>query len=486
MKISTAANLVAFSCYVSSISVAADDQQQRQACTSDADCTGGATVEDGPGAYCSMVDNTCLAAGDCTALEDCTENLSNIFAVPMCLGTMYCMEDADASSPGRCVNICLGTPSTCDALDACVEAGLLEGECCPTTDGTFLACCFADPDNNGTEEEDTVATDPEDSPAEDDSLMNEMMMGDADAVVPGTLPEADPTEGGDNPGSPVADDSPADADDSIPGTMPADPDESGENPDSPVVEDDFPADVDLLVPPGTIIESGSITMIAIRCLADSDCNTSQDNSDYYCAAGTCLPQGGCLLDTDCMNPSNYGIKDTKCVGYLFCDTSVNLCARECTGFDCPGEVPATECSVTGCDTRIACQGSVNCIVDNCDANCKGIFFDSSGTVLEECTGGKGGNVNVDAASTASGSSTADSTSPATDVTTTADDATTGTVNDVSTPASAASVAASDTPEAAAAASSATVSIFNRVNFLSASLICTMVVVAMTGLVVGII
>eukprot|EP00751_Fragilariopsis_kerguelensis_P035532 CAMPEP_0170949974 /NCGR_PEP_ID=MMETSP0735-20130129/29630_1 /TAXON_ID=186038 /ORGANISM="Fragilariopsis kerguelensis, Strain L26-C5" /LENGTH=444 /DNA_ID=CAMNT_0011360211 /DNA_START=112 /DNA_END=1442 /DNA_ORIENTATION=- len=444
MKISTAANLVAFSCYVSSISVAADDQQQRQACTSDADCTGGATVEDGPGAYCSMVDNTCLAAGDCTALEDCTENLSNIFAVPMCLGTMYCMEDADASSPGRCiykftrseystkqhifvsnttfqntmkisiagaivafsyatvyadaqqqrqactsdadcagdatvedgpgdycsmvdntcmaagdctgladctenlsnifavpmclgtmycmedaasssqgrcVNICLGTPSTCDALDACVEAGLLEGECCPTTDGTFLACCFADPDNNGTEEEDPVATDPDDnSPAEDDSLMNEMMMGDADAVVPGTLPEADPTEGGNNPGSPVADDSPADADDSIPGTMPADPDESGENPDSPVVEDDFPADVDLLVPPGTIIESGSITMIAIRCLADSDCNTSQDNSDYYCAAGTCLPQGGCLLDTDCMNPSNYGIKDTKCVGYLFCDT----------------------------------------------------------------------------------------------------------------------------------------------------------------------
>jgi len=484
MKISIAGAIVAFS-YAT---VYADAQQQRQACTSDADCAGDATVEDGPGDYCSMVDNTCMAAGDCTGLADCTENLSNIFAVPMCLGTMYCMEDAASSSQGRCVNICLGTPSTCDALDACVEAGLLEGECCPTTDGTFLACCFADPDNNGTEEEDPVATDPDDnSPAEDDSLMNEMMMGDADnAVVPGTLPEADPTEGGNNPGSPVADDSPADADDSIPGTMPADPDESGENPDSPVVEDDFPADVDLLVPPGTIIESGSITMIAIRCLADSDCNTSQDNSDYYCAAGTCLPQGGCLLDTDCMNPSNYGIKDTKCVGYLFCDTSVNLCARECTGFDCPGEVPATECSVTGCDTRIACQGSVNCIVDNCDANCKGIFFDSSGTVLEECTGGKGGNVNVDAASTASGSSTADSTSPATDVTTTADDATTGTVNDVSTPASAASVAASDTPEAAAAASSATVSIFNRVNFLSASLICTMVVVAMTGLVVGII
>jgi len=68
---------------------------------------------------------------------------------------------------------------------------------------------------------------------------------------------------------------------------------------------------------------------------------------------------------------------------------MKLCDRNCTGFQCPGDRPATECSVTGCDTRIACQGSVNCVVDNCDADCKGIFFDSAGMVLEECTGGKG-------------------------------------------------------------------------------------------------
>merc|ERR1712161_101280 len=97
----------------------------------------------------------------------------------------------------------------------------------------------------------------------------------------------------------------------------------------------------------------------------------------------------CVTDTDCHNPSNEKFKDTKCVGYLFCDTAVNRCERQCTGFTCPDEVPATDCRVTGCDTRIACQGSVNCVVDTCDANCKGIFFDSSGTVLEECTGGKG-------------------------------------------------------------------------------------------------
>jgi len=132
------------------------------------------------------------------------------------------------------------------------------------------------------------------------------------------------------------------------------------------------------------------------CAVDSDCNTSPDLAavDFYCAAGTCLPQGGCFVDTDCVNPSNEKFKDTKCVGYVFCDTSVNRCDRKCTGFDCPGDVLATECTVTGCETRIGCPGSVNCVVDHCDANCKGLFFDSAGMVLEECAGGKGGGGSV--------------------------------------------------------------------------------------------
>merc|ERR1719491_1649475 len=104
--------------------------------------------------------------------------------------------------------------------------------------------------------------------------------------------------------------------------------------------------------------------IPALCVTDSDCNTSSDSEeDLYCATGTCLPQGGCFVDTDCVNPSNEKFQDTKCVGYLFCDTAVNRCDRQCTGFACPG--------------------SVTCVVDQCDANCKGIFFDSSGTVLEE-------------------------------------------------------------------------------------------------------
>ena len=332
MKIFIAAAIVAFS---SSALVVHADDMQRQACMSDAECTADiATVfRGGPGDYCSTIDNTCVAAGECTALEDCTENMSNIFAVPMCLGDMYCIFDAGMQNGrGRCANICMGTPSTCDAYDACANFGLL-GDCCPTAEGQFLACCVAD---GGTAEEDPIATDPDDSPAEDDSLMNEMMLGDNDAV---------------------------------PGIMPTDPTADGgtdENPDSPVV-----------------------------CAADSECNASPELDIFYCAAGTCLPQGGCLLDTDCVNPSNYGIQDTRCVGYLFCDTTSSdtknpVCARKCTGFQCPGDVPATTCSVTGCDTRIACQGSVNCVVDQCDAECKGIFFDSAGTVLEECTGGKGG------------------------------------------------------------------------------------------------
>eukprot|EP00751_Fragilariopsis_kerguelensis_P045748 CAMPEP_0170992820 /NCGR_PEP_ID=MMETSP0736-20130129/9966_1 /TAXON_ID=186038 /ORGANISM="Fragilariopsis kerguelensis, Strain L26-C5" /LENGTH=59 /DNA_ID=CAMNT_0011418341 /DNA_START=430 /DNA_END=606 /DNA_ORIENTATION=- len=48
------------------------------------------------------------------------------------------------------------------------------------------------------------------------------------------------------------------------------------------------------------------------CVADSDCHTSSPDSeeDFYCATGTCLPQGGCFVDTDCVNPSNEKFKDT--------------------------------------------------------------------------------------------------------------------------------------------------------------------------------
>ena len=88
------------------------------------------------GEYCSTVDGTCMMHGQCASNEDC-DNVGNLFAAVMCVGTMYCVEGA-AGLPRTCSNICDGTPTECSAYEACAE---LEGACCPDKEGEFLTCC---------------------------------------------------------------------------------------------------------------------------------------------------------------------------------------------------------------------------------------------------------------------------------------------------------------------------------------------------------
>ena len=153
------------------------------------------------------------------------------------------------------------------------------------------------------------------------------------------------------------------------------------------------------------------------CTADSDCSEETE----YCAQGTCLTDGRCLSSSDCINPNNFRFQDIKCMGYQYCaftsdtDTAgldrvvdvdvtvlqskstswvgvvVGHCTRKCGAFCEQKQQERTRCSVTGCsdDTitmmRSRCPGIVSCVVDYCDDNCTGIYFDASGSVLTDCT-----------------------------------------------------------------------------------------------------
>jgi len=407
MKFSAAiVNVMALSCAIGCVD--AQLPPTRQDCKSDDDCVGDTLGMFGK--YCSTVDNTCVAAGDCTAVEDCTDNLSNVFAVPMCLGTIYCIEDAGL--PGKCVNICDGTPSTCDAFEACDDAGLA-GECCPNADGKFLACCA------GVTLAPTTVPEsrPEDAfcsmypacidagltadvggeavccPDDEGDFLDCCDGGKVDESVPVIMPSDpnDPVEGDtpvvmpSDPNDPVEGDTPvvmpSDPNDpvegDIPVIMPSDPNDPIEG-DTPVV---MPSDPNDVVEGDTpvIMPSDPNDAVEGDCTSDSDC----DSDTEYCGQGTCLPNGMCTSDTDCVNPANLLLNDKRCVGYLYCNTTINICDRMC-GEQCPGDLLTTECSVTGCDTKNACPGAVNCSPDLCDEDCKGIYYDGAGTVLTEC------------------------------------------------------------------------------------------------------
>merc|ERR1711865_1182983 len=75
--------------------------------------------------------------------------------------------------------------------------------------------------------------------------------------------------------------------------------------------------------------------------------------------------------------------DKKCRGYKFCN-EFKECDRMC-GEPCPGGTGAeeTECTVTGCDTKILCPNSVSCTPDYCQ-DCKGMYFDPLGMVIDGC------------------------------------------------------------------------------------------------------
>ena len=138
-------------------------------CVANEDCAAGE--------YCSTVDGTCLMNGQCASNEDC-DNVGNLYAAVMCVGTMYCVESA-AGLPRMCSNICLGTSQECSAYEAC--AGL-DGACCPDKEGEFLACC-----TEIATTDDAVVTEPTAS----DGITPE---DDADTTASITVPEDEASE----------------------------------------------------------------------------------------------------------------------------------------------------------------------------------------------------------------------------------------------------------------------------------------------------
>eukprot|EP00536_Pseudo-nitzschia_multiseries_P009512 jgi/Psemu1/306576/fgenesh1_kg.266_\ len=116
------------------------------------------------------------------------------------------------------------------------------------------------------------------------------------------------------------------------------------------------------------------------CKSSSDC----DPDTEYCAQGTCLKDGKCKSDWDCKNPDHV-FADVMCIGYQYCNDE-GSCAREC-GIPCPPGQKEAECTTTGCDVDVStCDGAVSCAPDYCN-DCKGVFYDEAGSVIEECTEG---------------------------------------------------------------------------------------------------
>jgi len=134
-------------------------------------------------------------------------------------------------------------------------------------------------------------------------------------------------------------------------------------------------------------EEGACTMICGESVPTTEQNTTTSCSSNsgcdsgYCAQGTCLENGRCLSDSDCKNP-NHVFGDIKCAGYQYCGTD-GFCTRDC-GVACAPGKRETKCITTGCDTIniSSVPGAISCRADYCN-NCKGIFFDAAGFVIDE-------------------------------------------------------------------------------------------------------
>jgi len=405
----------------------------RTKCTTLDDCAGGE--------YCSTVDGTCILNGDCTTVEDCTDNFDNIYASTMCIGTMYCIEDAGL--PGKCHNICMDTPALCSAYEYCADEDL-EANCCPDEEGKFLACCAGIPNDDAAsdDEDDAAASTSEDAAASDPEEVDlevVVVIEEVDTVaVPDVVVEEEkgaecsaydacdgldgaccPDEEGeflsccseepppasaecsafeacaelegaccpDKEGEFLTccqgipndeeEESPDDGSGGDGGMNPIDPEFAVDSPVDPEFAVDSPVDpgfgVDPPIDPGFGVDPPQ------GCESDTDCELDKE----YCGQGTCISKGMCIVDEDCMNTANAPYADKKCRGYKFCN-EFKECDRMC-GEPCPGGTGAeeTECTVTGCDTKILCPNSVSCTPDYCQ-DCKGMYFDPLGMVIDGC------------------------------------------------------------------------------------------------------
>jgi len=146
-------------------------------------------------------------------------------------------------------------------------------------------------------------------------------------------------------------------------------------------------------------ENGDPVVIDMAsCTSDSDCLTlasERSVTGWYCAQGVCMDQGSCQSETDCYNPSNILWNAKKCMGYLDC-TKEGICDIVC-GEECKNGSRSAQCVVNPCDVEDMCEEAVSCSMTACDGECKAMFFDATGNVVECGNSAKAvsGQVDVD-------------------------------------------------------------------------------------------
>ena len=118
------------------------------------------------------------------------------------------------------------------------------------------------------------------------------------------------------------------------------------------------------------------------CEKTGDCWDSE-----YCLQGVCAPFGMCVNDQDCLNPYNDGnYADTKCVGYVYCDTELQSCARKCGAGPCANGGTETMCvsKNSGCDnyTGLPPAGATLCVNNACD-KCSAIWYNAMGFTVSD-------------------------------------------------------------------------------------------------------
>jgi hypothetical protein len=109
----------------------------------------------------------------------------------------------------------------------------------------------------------------------------------------------------------------------------------------------------------------------ISCIATRDCP-----ADHYCAAGACLPMGGCGVDLDCWNPNNM-YPMVMCVGLLQCNLETKMCGVDCGMDPCKGGGQPVNCLARPCDVTTCDETFEYCLDDYC-GGCNAVFLDSAG------------------------------------------------------------------------------------------------------------
>jgi len=321
------------------------------------------------GEYCGS-GGTCLAMGSCGAVEDCSQE-GNDFFVAFCMGRLECQE-------GMCGMNCSALPEEPEPVSGgTIEACNIDDDCAFLgTDGMGFYCGQGECLESGACKTDKDCMNPVNFMWDIKRCAGYVTCRDngmCDRVCGSTC------------------ESGARAVDCF------------EDPCNPVPEDGCAGAVSCKVDlcdcgtmyfdaAGYLIENCEDAKVdnggaaATKCTTDDDCaSLGTDGMGFYCGQGECLESGACKTDKDCMNPVNFMWDIKRCLGYVTCQDN-GTCDRVCGSSTCkPGAKPVS-CFADPCnpDLEDGCPGAVSCISNYCDGDCDAMYYNASGSVIENC------------------------------------------------------------------------------------------------------